>query len=65
FDALFGIVFSTSPGVLIIYLLHSQYYSVLTLALVWLLFACLYFVSLVRFGRRFAQRRETLARVLS
>jgi hypothetical protein len=65
FDALAGVVFSTSPGVLIIYLLHSEYYSVLNLALVWLSFACMYFFSLVRFGRRFEWKRETLARVLS
>jgi hypothetical protein len=65
FDAMAGVIFSSSPGVLIIYLLHSQYYSVLTLALVWLLFGCLYFFSLVRFGDRFDRKRETIARVLS
>jgi hypothetical protein len=65
FDALAGVIFSTSPGVLIIYLLHSRYYSVLTLALVWLLFGCLYFFSLVQFGGRFDRKRETIARVLS
>lgn len=65
FDAMAGIIFSTSPGVLIIYLLHSRYYSVPSLALAWLLFGCLYFFSLVRFGGRFERRRETIARVLS
>jgi len=65
FDAMAGVVFSISPGILIIYLLHSRYYSVLNLALIGLLFGSLYFFSLMRFGRRFDRKRETLARVLS
>ena len=64
FDALAGVIFATSPGVLIIYLVNSRYYSALNLALTGLLFGSFYFFSLMRFGRRFAQKRETIAQVL-
>lgn len=64
FDALAGVVFATSPGVLIIYLVNSRYYSPLNLALAGLLFGSFYFFSLMRYGRRFDRKRETIAHVL-
>lgn len=65
-DALAGVVFGSLPGILMIYLLHAQRGRTAgPIALVMLLFGALYWASLVRFGRRFEQQRETIARVLS
>lgn len=65
FDAMAGIAFSSSPGVLIIYLLHSPRHSIWTIALVPLFYGALYFLSLIRSGKRFSQKRETIARALA
>ncbi|MCU1264019.1 MAG: hypothetical protein JWM21_337 [Acidobacteria bacterium] len=65
FDAMAGVMFLSSPGILIIYLLHSRYSSALNLALICTMFGGLYFFSLVRSGRRFDQKRESIARALS
>lgn len=65
FDALAGVVFLSSPGVLIIYLVHSRFYSALNLALILALFGVLYFFSLTFFGKRFEKKRDNIARALS
>ena len=65
-DALAGIMFGSLPGILIIYLLHSQGdRAAWKIAVVGLLFAAIYWASLARFGRRFEQQQETIARALS
>ena len=65
-DALAGVAFGSLPGVLMIYLLHAQGNRPAgPIALVALLFGALYWASLVRFGRRFEQKREAIGRALS
>jgi hypothetical protein len=65
-DAMAGLVFGSLPGILIIYLLHTRSEQVyLKIAVVVFLFAALYCASVVRFGGRFDQKREMIARVLS
>jgi hypothetical protein len=65
FDAMAGVIFSSSPGVIIIYLLHAQPQATWAIALVPVLFATLYFLSLLRAGKRFARKLETIARALA
>ena len=65
-DALAGVVFGSLPGILIIYFLHTQGdRAAWEIVGVGLLFAALYYASLARFGSRFEQKRETIARALS
>jgi len=65
-DVMAGVVFGSLPGILMIYFLHAEgnHVSWMILA-VMLLFAALYCASVTRFGRRFEQRREAIASVLS
>ncbi len=65
FDTMAGVAFLSLPGVLIIYLVHSRYYSALNLLLVMIFFGATYLFSLAVFGPRFDQKRERIARVLS
>ena len=65
FDAMAGIFFSSAPGVLIFYLLHSHPASLWTIASVPACFGALYFLSFTVFGRRFEQKLETLVRTLA
>jgi hypothetical protein len=65
-DALAGVVFGSLPGILIIYVVHTQGgRDSEKIAVVVLLFGALYWASVVSFGSRFDQKRETIARVLS
>jgi len=63
-DAMAGIIFSTSPGIVIIYLLHFQQRA-LSITLVPLIFGTLYFLSLLRFGNRFEYKLESITRALA
>lgn len=60
-DALAGVVFGSLPCISFIYILqtHSGHAPALIVAVV-LLFGALYWVSVMRFGRRLEQRRETM-----
>ena len=65
-DALAGVVFGSLPGILIIYLLQTREdRAAWATALVGLLFGALYWASVARFGRRFAQQLESIERALS
>jgi hypothetical protein len=62
FDAIAGIVFASSPGIAIIYLLHNSIWSV---ALVPLIFGIMYVSSLFLASRRFPRKLETIERALA
>lgn len=65
-DAMGGIIFGSLPGILMIYLLHRPAGGVAGgIALILLLTGALYFVSVLRFGGRFEQKRERIAEALS
>lgn len=61
FDAMAGIAFASSPGIVIIYLLHN---SARSLALVPIVFGIIYALSLLRAGRRLPRKIENIARAL-
>lgn len=65
-DAIGGVVFGSLPGAVVMYLLRTDSYSaVWKIALVLLVCAALYFVSIVKVGKHFDRKRESLARALS
>ncbi len=65
-DEMGGMIFGSLPGILIIYLLHGhEQRAAGGIALVLLLSAALYFVSVKRFGGRLEQKRERIVEALS
>jgi hypothetical protein len=65
-DAMAGILFGSMPGVLMIVLVNRQTTSATAgIALLLVLYGGLYWLSLVRFGRRFEQSEERIASLLS